>query len=309
MTDEELIAALRNPDGGKASYEAEYIEMAERVMTAAADRLSELSPSRLSANDEGVTLPEGTISMHGNDVTIMFGAREDAEEAFEALEDALSTKPEAPEDELDDIEEQVRGILADPSNAFPPTPASGEQMKVVAYIQREALEELLKHRDASTTVFSGLVAKPFGDVASLVTLEAANKAIADRDAEIERLRRKNRELHRRAQAHESEQATLLRETGYHEQKRLADMWSKSWKSEFDRLMRTGQEVKTIYEVCAKVLGLPHGRYHSVGDLKFGERTEECALWANVFTPDGIETFSVREVVERLAALADQGAQK
>lgn len=68
----------------------------------------------------------------------------------------------------------------------PPTSELPEsaQLEVVAHIQREALDELLKHRDVSTTVASGLVAKPFGDVVSLVTLEAAQKAIADRDERV-----------------------------------------------------------------------------------------------------------------------------
>lgn len=62
----------------------------------------------------------------------------------------------------------------------PPTPASGEQMEVVAWQHKNDNTGLLFYEPHVSR-------RP--DYQPLVTLEAAQKAIADRDAEIERLTR------------------------------------------------------------------------------------------------------------------------
>ena len=182
----------------------------------------------------------------------------------------------------------------------PPTPASGEQMEVVEQIKGELLWAFKKwqHSHTAEELVQTILESPALSKA-LVTLTAANERAERAEKEAKRLKEKNRDLHRRAQSHESEQAALLRETGYFEQKRLADMWSRQWKAEFDRLGRAFQEAKAIYEICAKSLGTPYGRYNSVNDLTCG-RSGEYALWAKVIVPDGIETFDIREMVQRLS---------
>jgi len=123
-------------------------------------------------------------------------------------------------------------------------------------------------------------------------------------------RETNRELHRRAQAHESKQQELLRETGYYEQKSLAKMWSASWKQEFDRVCSSHQHFKAIYEIAAKALGLPYGKYHSVMDMKFAQaphKNPDRRIFANVYVnyPDGgCESFDVIDAVKSLADRAE-----
>lgn len=138
------------------------------------------------------------------------------------------------------------------------------------------------------------------------------KAAADRleasttlERELEEARATNRELHRRVQAQESEEAQQLRMIKYHEGNRLEKMWSGMWKQEFDRLLSAHNELKLIYEICAKALNLPYGKYHSVMDSRFGKKSPDDRpreVFANVFIDypkGGIEAFSVVRSAEAL----------
>lgn len=119
MDDKELIAAL--DDAAKwlatsrfSGHEIKSIEVCS-VVCVAKERLEALqSPAGAGV----VTLPEGTISMHGNDVTIMFGAREDAEAAFEVIEALTTPKPEAVGDQCDKCHRRYTAVYNVPNDLW-----------------------------------------------------------------------------------------------------------------------------------------------------------------------------------------------
>lgn len=119
-------------------------------------------------------------------------------------------------------------------------------------------------------------------------------------AELSSLRDRYRALHRREQravayterAGLRNQITRANET--------AERRSKAWLYEFERVCKTHQVMKEIFELAAKKLNLPHGLYHSVSDLAFG-RKYDGGIYANVLLDrkkGGIATFNVKDVVDQ-----------
>ncbi|SDG35618.1 hypothetical protein [Pelagibacterium luteolum] len=294
MTDDKLIAALR----GLFNTPVEKVDANTLAIIArkAADRLSELSPSRLSANDEGVVDEELIADLRkygnsGNKYIQSYWARSAVLKAADLLEaipqisdeecdhicmgecategcencglhyyesggvgsyycgaclrkiKALATKEppdpsrgwlihkagrgwyrpnaqgytnktsEAGRYSRDEAESYSHpngwdgprdGITIKHESEVTPTPASGEQMEVVAWLLKtltdkgEPLTSSLRFYDPHSP-----------DAQPLVTLEAAQKAVAERDGEIERLRH---DLARSMNAHSEAEAEIERMT-------------------------------------------------------------------------------------------------
>lgn len=66
----------------------------------------------------------------------------------------------------------------------PPVPEPEAEGEAVAWIQREVLAELGRHKDATATVASGLLKKPFGNPVALYTRPSSEAEIADLRANL-----------------------------------------------------------------------------------------------------------------------------
>lgn len=141
---------------------------------AAADRLESLQ----SSNDEGVEDRVTRIISVAAIIRRVDGNNTmGAGELAEAIVDALSTKPEAAKPRyigtighVDHGKTSLTAAIASLATQ-PPTPASGEHMEVVAYKGQSGSLYLPHHGDPK-------------EDAALVTLDAAQKAIAEARAEV-----------------------------------------------------------------------------------------------------------------------------
>jgi len=121
---------------------------------------------------------------------------------------------------------------------------------------------------------------------------------------VEELRETNQRLHRRVQAVESGEFAkpFLKET--FRLKNAATMWASAWHSEFDRLGRAFDQARGYFEVAAKALGLPYGKYHSVNDCQL-ESGKDGVIRANVIHENKVQSFSILEVLTKLAEQASK----
>lgn len=189
------------------------------------------------------------------------------------------------------------------------TDATEEQKLVERLNESAAL--LVKHAGKMRNVWPN--DNDYADAASRMTeaAETISRLVRERDE----ARDTNRDLHRRAQGHESEEAQQLRMVKYQEGNRLSKMWGDMWKAEFDRLLSAHNELQLVYEEAARVLGMPFGKYHSVMDSAYGKRPDQARpreVFANVFInyPNGgVQSFSVVESVRSLAARATASEAK
>lgn len=189
MTDEQLIADLDDAAKWLATsrltgHEVKAIEVCS-VVCVAKERIQALSPSRLSANDEGVADAQMARASDWFDANYSDDMPEDMI-IYGILEAALSTKPEAGEDErcLTPAEQAVVGKSLRTSvnivHKAGPTPTSGEQMEVVGYKQGYMLStptELIKEYKDNPKVYG---------FEPLVTLDAAQKALTASNERAER---------------------------------------------------------------------------------------------------------------------------
>lgn len=116
---------------------------------------------------------------------------------------------------------------------------------------------------------------------------------------VDELREANQQLHRRVQTVESGEFSKPFLKEHFRLKNAASMWAHTWHSEFDRLGRAFNQVKEYFEVAAKALGLPYGKYHSVNDCQL-ESGKDGVIRANVIHENKVQSFSILDVITQLA---------
>lgn len=119
------------------------------------------------------------------------------------------------------------------------------------------------------------------------------KNIEELEFEIEHLRKRNTELHRRLQQKESpwqSEVNGLRLRSEYSEKRS--------RFDFKRLCTAHNEMKEVFKLIAPIYSIKCDIFHSVMDWKFGERKE--GIWANVYLTKmgGIESHNVLDLVRR-----------
>jgi len=123
------------------------------------------------------------------------------------------------------------------------------------------------------------------------------KNIEELEFEIEYLKKRNQELHRRLQQKESPWQAEVNSL------RLRLEWNeKSCNFSFKRLCNAHNEMKEIFKMIAPLYDLPCKSFHSVMDDNFNDRTAD-GIWANVYLTKmgGIESFKILDLVKRLVS--------
>ena len=123
------------------------------------------------------------------------------------------------------------------------------------------------------------------------------KNIEELEFEIEHLKKRNQELHRRLQLKESPWQAEINSL------RLRIEWKeKSCQFSFKRLCNAHKEMKEIFKMIAPLYDIPCERFHSVMDSNCNDRMAD-GIWANVFLTKmgGIESYKVVDVVKRLVS--------
>ncbi len=119
--------------------------------------------------------------------------------------------------------------------------------------------------------------------------------IDELEFEIEYLKKRNRELHRRLQQKESPWQSEVNSL------RLRVEWKdRSSFFMFGRLCRAHNEMKDIFKMIAPLYDIPCKSFHSVMDSNFNDN-KAVGIWANVIvTKYGpIESYNVIDTVKRL----------
>lgn len=118
--------------------------------------------------------------------------------------------------------------------------------------------------------------------------------IEELEYEVEYLRKRNAELHRRLQQKESpwqSEVNSLRLRSEYSEKRS--------RFDFKRMCNAHNEMQEVFKMIAPIYGIKCDTFHSVMDWKFGEKKE--GIWANVYLTKqgGIESHKVLDLVKRL----------
>lgn len=119
------------------------------------------------------------------------------------------------------------------------------------------------------------------------------KDIEELEFEIEHLRKRNKELHRRLQQKESPWQSEVNSL------RLRLEWKeKSCHFSFNRMCSAHDEMKEIFKMIAPLYKIPCRSFHSVMDSNFNDRAAP-GIWANVFTKRNVESYRVIDIVKQL----------
>lgn len=113
--------------------------------------------------------------------------------------------------------------------------------------------------------------------------------------EVEYLKKRNAELHRRLQQKESPWQAEVNSL------RLRSEWSEqSSRFSFKRMCNAHNEMKEIFIMIAPLYNIPCEMFHSVMDSNFNDRSAE-GIWANVYLTKrgGIKSHNVLDLVRRL----------
>jgi len=121
-----------------------------------------------------------------------------------------------------------------------------------------------------------------------------NMKIEELEYEIDHLRKRNAELHRRLHQKESpwqaEVNSLRLRSEYREKRSRFD---------FKRMCNAHNEMQEVFKMIAPLYDIPCKRFHSVMDSNCNDR-EATGIWANVYLTKmgGIESHNVLELVRR-----------
>ncbi|MER9176685.1 hypothetical protein NKH72_24290 [Mesorhizobium sp. M0955] len=132
-------------------------------------------------------LPEGTLAMHGSDISIAYATREEAERAFDLLEAALASTPPAPTSAVDG--EVVNGIMDELFGPFDPhhnyhTWVSPNRAEVRARLE-SALNNAISNAQAVPAPMGG--AGDLVDLAQFIETVGNGSFYEDYDASLELL--------------------------------------------------------------------------------------------------------------------------
>lgn len=114
-------------------------------------------------------------------------------------------------------------------------------------------------------------------------------------AEINYLRKRNSELHRRLQQKESPWQSEVNTL------RLKCEWNEMYERQtYRRLLGAHNELKEIFKMIAPFYGISCEKFHTVSDNNFHDRTAE-GIWANVYLnkQGEIESYRVLNLVKKL----------
>lgn len=117
--------------------------------------------------------------------------------------------------------------------------------------------------------------------------------IEELEFEIEHLKKRNKELHRRLQQKESPWQSEVNSL------RLRLKWKeKSCDFSFKRMCRAHNEMKEIFKMIAPLCNIPCKSFHSVMDSNFNDRMAD-GIWANVITMGNVKSYKVIDIVKQL----------
>lgn len=114
--------------------------------------------------------------------------------------------------------------------------------------------------------------------------------------EIEHLKKRNRELHRRLQQKESPWQAEVNSL------RLRVEWyQRTSFFTFGRLCRAHNEMQDIFKMIAPLYDIPCKSFHSVMDTNVAEQIHDTGIWANVIVSNSgpIESYNVKDTVQKL----------
>ena len=126
--------------------------------------------------------------------------------------------------------------------------------------------------------------------------------IDELEFEIEHLKKRNKELHRRLQQKESPWQSEVNSL------RLRVEWKeRSSFFVFGRLCRAHDEMKDIFKMIAPLYDIPCKSFHSVIDSNFNDSTS-TGIWANVIVSKHgpIDSYNVVDIVKRLVEDVKRG---